>query len=153
MPRGQRPLAKIFVKQTPPRLLTKRIHPKDGKGPRLWNAKRRIKSSKGLSASSAAILVDKDKLWQGVSIDLEWMPYLENKKVDFEWWKLDSEKLPRFLEAHPMLRELSPDVKEFIQKGSINLDGSKILRILRNPARYFSVPHHVPLSMRKQVYL
>ena len=70
-----------------------------------------------------------------------------------EWWKLDSGKLKKFIEAHRLLRKLSKDVKEYIIAGSINFDKAKILQLLINPAKYFSLPHNVPLSMRRQVYL
>jgi hypothetical protein len=78
---------------------------------------------------------------------------IDNEKINMEWWKLDSETLPQFIEAHPNLRTLSQDVKTFIQQGSVNLNRSNILRILLHPSKYFSYPYNVPLSMRKQVYL
>jgi hypothetical protein len=99
-------------------------------------------------------LVDKDKLrkenWHGHNA---WRRLLQRPTIDMEWWKLDSENLAKFLEAHPVLRQLSPDVKEFIQKGSHNLTKLQVGRILRSPSKYFSIARNVPLSMRKQVYL
>ncbi|KAJ9604396.1 mitochondrial 54S ribosomal protein YmL41 [Cladophialophora chaetospira] len=153
MPRGIRARARIHVKTTPPRLLTKRATPINGKGPRLWNAKRRIQTSKGLDPRAASIMVNENYLridqWPGHEV---WKPLLENKRIQMKWWKLDRETLPQFIEAHPKLRTLSQDVKDFIQKGSVNLNKSNVQRILSNPSRYFSIQHHVPLSMRKQVY-
>ena len=154
MPRGIRVRAKIHVKTTPPVLRTQRLKPIDGDGHRLWNAKRRIQSTKGLPYLAACNMVNKDYLqqdeWPGHEA---WKPLLDNKRIKMEWWKLDRERLPQFIEAHPKLRTLSQDVKDFIQKGSINLTESSVQSILLNPSRYFSVPYHVPLSMRKQVYL
>ncbi|EXJ55999.1 hypothetical protein A1O7_08930 [Cladophialophora yegresii CBS 114405] len=153
MPRGIRVRARVNVRTTPPVLRTKRVHPVDGDGPRLWNAKRRIQSSKGLSFWQAKNLVNKDELrrqtWPGCKA---WKPLIDNEEINMEWWKLDSEALPQFIEAHPNLRTLSPDVKTFIQQGSINLNRSNILRILLDPSKYFSFPSNVPHSMRKQVY-
>ncbi|OAL37671.1 hypothetical protein AYO20_03178 [Fonsecaea nubica] len=161
MPRATAPRAKIHVKRTPPVLLTHRVRPQDGNGPRLWNAKRRIKTSRGLPFLRAHALVSKEKLqeWQRTSwnkLNTEeqkaFAPIFREDGLNTEWWKLDRKNLERFMETHPSLREVSSDVKSFIAAGSINFEKSTILRILMDPARYFALPHNVPLSMRRQVY-
>ncbi|RMZ79127.1 hypothetical protein DV738_g3427, partial [Chaetothyriales sp. CBS 135597] len=83
--------------------------------PRLWNAKRRIKTSHGLTAPQLQL-------------------YRQNR-------------LPAWRE------HVSPDVLSFIDAQQPPLTPSQLLRLLASPAAYFSHPHNVPASSRKQVYL
>lgn len=152
MPRALRPRAKVFIKATPPHLQTRQKFPKDGDGPRLWNAKRRIQTSKGLPMIRAISLIN-DRSKEGYLKWPEWRSKLDRPGVDGKWWKLDRENLVKFMEQNSGLNNLSEDVKEFFLAGSNNLSWSEVLQILLNPPKYFSKPHNVPFSMRKQVYL
>lgn len=155
MPRALRPRAKVFIKATPPHLQTRQKFPKDGDGPRLWNAKRRIKTSKGLPFTQALSLVDRRKR-KGFLECPEWpesQSILNHPNIRGRWWKLDRENLAKFLEENPTLNRISEDVKEYFIAGSNNFSGKEVVEILMNPPKYFSKPYNVPFSMRKQVYL
>ncbi|KIX08350.1 uncharacterized protein Z518_03006 [Rhinocladiella mackenziei CBS 650.93] len=75
-----------------------------------------------------------------------------NENGKLEWWKLDEETLNKFMDRHPQLREVSNDVRSFIYANGHMLDESALLRLVRNPARYFSASVNVPLALRQQIY-
>ncbi|EXJ84392.1 hypothetical protein A1O3_05059 [Capronia epimyces CBS 606.96] len=160
--------------RVPPTLLTKLKHPRDATdGPRLWNAKRRIKTSKGLNPEqfqqfkqtpphvwySAYLSVQQDPSRNGISLHQKFAPtelYAIDKTIndrgELEWWKLDRKHLDKFMDAHPQLCHVSSDVRSFISDNSHALTESKILQLLRSPVRYFSASSNVPLEQRKQIY-
>ncbi|RMZ75667.1 hypothetical protein DV737_g5168, partial [Chaetothyriales sp. CBS 132003] len=82
--------------------------------PRLWNAKRRIKTSHGLTPRQLLL-------------------YRDNR---LPTWR----------------QHVSADVLAFIDAQQPPLTPSQLLGLLRNPPLYFSHPHNVPPSSRKQVY-
>ena len=100
--------------------------PKPG-APRLWNGKRRIKGSKGLTPQQYAFY---------------------RRNPESEDWRTQA----------------SPDVVEFIDANTHNPadpDGLPLRQtllpeekaaLLRSPVQFFSRPHRVPSSFRKQVY-
>lgn len=159
----------------PPTLLTKLRHPRDAMdGPRIWNAKRRVKTSKGLDPEqfqqfkqtpphvwyNAYINVRKESGPAGLSSPQNFAPAelyaidrTINHRGELEWWKLDREHLDKFMDAHPQLCNVSSDVRSFIAENSHLLSTSKILQLLRNPVQYFSASSNVPLEQRKQIYL
>ena len=115
MPRGvniTRVLPKLGVKQkvvprTPPG------------GPKLFNAKRKIRTSRGVSDRFLRAAIEKDAFNQ------EWRNHV------------------------------SEDVSQFVD--DMEAQGTKLLpeerlALLRDPARYFSRPQNVPVSLRQQVY-
>lgn len=94
-------------------------------GPRLWNAKRRIQSSKGVSPAHLKEL-------QEDPFSESWRQVASQDVVDF----VDKYE-GRDKTGHP-IREMLPEQK---------------VKLLQSPARYFSRPHNVPNEMRKQVRL
>ncbi len=160
----------------PPSLHTKParpIEPKDG--PRIWNAKRRIKASIGLTPEQfkdfkqtpphvwftkyrnlqAEESQDAERASSMLQTPLDEAVIEETmtEEGELEWWKLDREHLDKFMDAHPQLRHVSSDVRTFISENSHAFEKSEILQILRSPVRYFSAASNVPLAFRKQVYL
>ncbi|EXJ95820.1 hypothetical protein A1O1_00944 [Capronia coronata CBS 617.96] len=160
--------------RVPPTLLTKLRHPREATdGPRLWNAKRRIKTSKGLSPEqfqqfkqtpphvwyNAYISLQQDPSRTGLSSHQKFAPAelyaidrTVNDRGELEWWKLDREHLDKFMDAHPQLSNVSGDVRTFIAENGHTLSKSKILQLLRSPVQYFSASSNVPLEQRKQIY-
>jgi hypothetical protein len=110
-------------------------YPKDG--PKLWNAKRRIRVSQPLPSAERRDLarsVPRSQVLAKLDEDPSW----QNK--------------------------VSPDVKSFIEINSsddpahIALRDDKLLpedikKLLINPSKFFSRPWRVPVQQRKQVYL
>jgi hypothetical protein len=160
----------------PPSLHTKParpIEPKDG--PRLWNAKRRIKASVGLTPEQfkqfkqtpphvwfqeyrkmQAEEPQHAERWSSMIQTAEQEEAIKNtmnEDGELEWWKLDREHLDKFMDSHPQLRHVSSDVRSFISENSHVFEKSEIMQILRNPVRYFSAATNVPLAFRKQIYL
>jgi hypothetical protein len=133
MPRGRPLRVQIFSKLVPPRLIAKRSTPIIRNGPRLWNASQRIQVSKGIG-------------WLATN-------RLFRSTRGAEWWKNDEESVRSYIEKSEILQQLSQDVKDFIVKGSVNLDRNQIAKLLAVPSVYFSRPHHVPLSERRQMSL
>ncbi|EHY52866.1 hypothetical protein ABEF92_000763 [Exophiala dermatitidis] len=160
--------------RVPPTLLTKLRHPREATdGPRLWNAKRRIKTSKGLDPEqfrqfkktpphvwyNSYVNTQQDPSRTGnpsipkfATAELYAIDRTVNDKGELEWWKLDREHLDKFMDLHPQLCNVSPDVRTFISDNAHNLTRSKILSLLRNPVQYFSASSNVPLQQRKQIY-
>ena len=84
--------------------------------PALWNAKRRIKTSRGLSGH-------------------DWEAYKAHPDT-FDWRNGVSPDVARFVDQNPNLIQTPEERKAILYK----------------PSRYFSRPHNVPTSSRKQVY-
>lgn len=161
----------------PPTLYTRPFRPVDPKdGPRLWNAKRRIKTSTGLTPEQfqdfkktpplvwfnkyTKMQAEKSKSQDEAESP---PPLLSEERAaieghttgegELEWWKLDREHLDRFMDLHPQLRHVSDDVRTFISHNSQSFQASTILQLLQSPVRYFSASSNVPLPSRQQVYL
>lgn len=133
----------------------------------MWNAKRRIKTSIGLTQeqfqrykSTPILQWVNEHLKDGLDPNAPIKKYfLENPEVTTtlnakkgQWWRLEKEHAERFMDLHPELRRLSRDVKSFITANPHLREGD-ILYLIRRPASYFSAPGRVPLASRKQVYL
>ena len=99
----------------------------DEAAPRLWNAKRRIKSSQGLSKS-------------------QWLYYKKNPETD-NWRQWVSQDVADFVDVN------TSDKDEHIQLREHKLLPEEKAFVLRNPSRYFSRPHNVPVLQRKQTHL
>lgn len=147
--------------RVPPSLRTKPKYPADGDGPRLWNAKRRIKTSKGLPSFASLKHLEANSVRDWYAETRPTLPATLQEAVEkvqlkdgkLEWWKLDGEHLENFMDAHEQLREVSKDVRSFIASTSHVYKQRTILEILRDPSRFFSNSSNVPLAMRKQVHL
>ncbi|KAI1610899.1 hypothetical protein EDD37DRAFT_353693 [Exophiala viscosa] len=218
--------------RVPPNLLTKLSRPSaPQEAPRLWNAKRRIKGSVGLTPSqslkidkryppgrwldqykdnwerSETLIINKagetelqpsnerlepsepsalnieavdvtepqlskeglepsetDELNEEAGeIELpQWEPLtkedvyaiqkVKNEDGVLEWWKLERKHLDKFMDAHPVLRRVSSDVRSFIWETGLEMDQSSISALLQNPVRFFSASANVPYETRKQIY-
>jgi hypothetical protein len=155
MPRGRvgalAPKTRLNVTRTPPALLTRRTNPTKPKdGPRLWNAKRRIRTSIGIPFTSAQAAVRRPTSGCTQKFTDRWSDAL--KSVSNRWWELDGENLRMFMNEHPQISKVSEDVKDFIIKSS-DRNRSHILRLLSRPSEYFSLARNVPDTQRKQVFL
>ena len=101
----------------------------DAGAPALYNASRRIRFSK------PAFL--RPEQWQQLKAD----PSLLADGKEFFRTIEDPKERP------------SADVVQFIDDKRVTLLPEEKLRLIRNPARFFSYPENVPLTMRKLLYL
>ena len=93
------------------------------RGPRLYNAKQRIRSGRRISVSPAALK------------DIVMSPSSHERLSD-----------------DPMWQEIAtPDLIKYFD--TAKLSPQERLKCLRNPARYFAFPRNVPVELRKQIYL
>lgn len=130
-------------------------------GPRLWNAKRRIKTSKGIKSAQAVQKIQGESLrrWYQdskaafIQEEEQAIDNTINEAGELEWWKLEEKHLTKFMSTHPILGKASPDVRSFIARSSHMLEKSTILQLLQNPAKYFSASANVPYALRRQIYL
>ena len=134
MPRNLHIKAPLRATRVPAVLRThlrKEVNPKSlikRATPRLWNAKRRIKQSRGLSYD-------------------EFKAYRE-KPTSYDW----RTKTVQIYGKDVKEDRVSPDVAAFLDANP-NLLQSEKASLLRFPSRYFSRPYRVPVEQRKQVYL
>ena len=111
--------------------------------PKLYNASRRIKVSKGLPDRLYLQLKKKPHLL--VEGNEPW--YLKRPERHTYQWSKDRWKLP----TDDFASRPSNDVLDFMEK--VRLLPHEKLRLLRSPSRYFGFPDNVPNHMRKQVNL
>lgn len=95
--------------------------------PRLWNAKRRIKSSQGLTPEQYAA-------------------YKQNPESQ-EWREQVSPDVVEFIDTHTY----DPSDPDTVPLAQSLLPEDKAA-VLRTPSRFFSRPHRVPTSARQQIY-
>jgi hypothetical protein len=105
-------------------------------GPKLWNAKRRIRVSQPLPHSDRFKLA---KVPKG--------QILEQVKKNPSWMEKVSPDVKRFIEIN------SSDDPDHLALRDDKLLPEDIRLLLSNPALFFSRPWRVPVQQRKQVYL
>ena len=111
--------------------------------PRLYNASRRIKVSKGLPPS----LIGKLRRNPDLLLEGNEPPFLQRlEQPTLRWsrgqWRRSSGELAN---------RPSDDVLDFMD--NVKLLPREKLRLLRSPSRYFSFPANVPNHARKQINL
>ena len=95
--------------------------------PRLWNAKRRIKVSQGLTKPQYLAYKRNPE-------SKNWRDQVSPDVAEFIDVNTSDSVADQAMRDHPLL----PEEKD---------------RVLRNPARFFSRPYNVPVQQRKQVFL
>ncbi|KAK5059766.1 hypothetical protein LTR84_009649 [Exophiala bonariae] len=153
MPRASR-IPAILISQKPPSRLP-------SNAPRLWNAKERIKTNVGLKQRDMEKLKESPHIQYEKSLERSnneatykrWLKlrYAEPMEGKDQWWKNESSMVLQYMENHPQLCKVSEDVQIFISENP-QLTAHQISYLLRNPARYFSIPKNVPFEDRKQIY-
>ncbi|KAL6248464.1 mitochondrial 54S ribosomal protein YmL41 [Rhinocladiella similis] len=150
---------------TKPKLPTTRAAPN---APRLWNAKRRVKTTIGLNPFSATIFkrVEPPLKWlEKYEVQLssnqppkqqlapETLEALRATQTDSElrWWEMDRKHLDHFMDVYPPLSLVSSDVRDFLHSNSKYLSPQKVTQLLQSPSRFFSKPANVPYESRKQI--
>ncbi|KAJ9496535.1 mitochondrial 54S ribosomal protein YmL41 [Exophiala xenobiotica] len=152
----------------PPTLYTKSKNIRISSGPRLWNAKRRIRTSIGLTLRDFETFRETRSLerWFKIQSKNKSLPAAHrlNKMTrqalretrdnngDLEWWKLKREDLDSFMNVHPGLQRVSSDVRDFIYANRHTFNRDTILKLLENPSRFFAASSNVPYEFRKQVF-
>ncbi|KIW60183.1 hypothetical protein PV05_00420 [Exophiala xenobiotica] len=151
----------------PPTLYTKSKNIRTSSGPRLWNAKRRTRTSVGLTPEHSKDFEKTTSVQKWLEIHKSQVQSNNHRRLDpvteqalqetrnnndLEWWKLKREDLDNFMDVHPHLRRVSSDVRDFICANRHIFDKPTVLKLLENPPRFFAASSNVPYEFRKQIY-